>query len=816
MAQNTIIRREWDYLMSQFADNALGFYYTDYSDAERDSYGHVTGGVTKAVRQGLMRGIVITDPLVIQHYSGDAQIFNYIDQAVVFKVSATDLYNIGVIDDRNNYEYADIDSTGVVEGILNHKFIMWKGEWYQITGVRKALVYQGETSAIYFTTTKDVDYTEWYGKSTLEVIDTPAADTYPVYVDNVLYGNYAKGALVNLDVPVREGYTFDGFSSNDVTISANSFTMPPKQVNITTEWTQVVSKFTVTVDGVVLGEYESGDTVEITTDEREGYDFGGWTSEPQVVFSDSTIRTTTFTMIGENVVITSHWTAVKEYWVVSVTNTGSGTSGTFNVEKGQSLSLTSGEKSGYDFDGWSLDTGTGTFGDTTAENTTFTPTSNATITCEWLSQYNYVTVYNRDGSVYSHTLKRKGTTVSITAPVETGYSFQSWTAQGVTLTPSQVTHSYISFTMPQNEVFLTPSYSIVQCTVTFNVDGVTYNTQTVNYGDVVTKPNDPTKNHYTFNYWSYGGAEYDFTTPVTSDMTLTANFTRNTVTVTWDSDGGSTISPTTLNGGDTLGSVLTSMPVSTKSGYNLTAWKVGGVEVDLNYVVNENVTAVAQWEEQSVETGEATTIDKSTHIDLEVVNLEVVKQRSSTYASPSMSKARSAIKWSKLPMYKSTLGDAPSDYVTTFPTIPAMSQNVLLGRYPNSGYPVLKVPDEANAVTHLVTYSKHHYTGSTTSSTERNSQGLPALCVWASDTYDAGYKSSTKSFWGYASYAKEPTTGQIMALALVTALTNTDGTPNGWYRYEWVLIPTSEYDWSTLQVDSNPTSYEWEYPLDPA
>lgn len=817
MAQNKIIRREWDYLMSQFADNALGFYYTDYSDAVRDSYGQITGGVTKAVRQGLMRGITITDPLVIQHYSGDAQIFNYIDQAVVFKVSATDLYNIGVIDNRNNYEYADIDSTGVVEGILNHKFIMWKGEWYKITGVRKALVYQGETSAIYFTTTKDIDYTEWYGKSTLEVIDTPISDTYPVYVDNVLYGNYVEGAVVNLEVPVREGFNFDGFSSTDVVISANSFTMPSKQVNITTEWTQVVFNFKVTVDNVVIGEYKAGDTVEISTAEREGFDFDGWTSEPQVEFSDSTVRSTTFTMVNSDVVITSHWTEVKEYWTVVVNNTGSGTKGTYQVEKGQSLNLTSGEKSGYDFNGWTRDTGTGTFGDETSSSTTFTPTSNATITCVWLSQFNYVTVYKRDGSILSHSLKKKGSNVQFTAPAESGYDFDHWDAQGIDLTPAQKTQSYLSFVMPQNEVILTTNYTIKEFTVTFMVDDTTYDSQTVAYGGFATKPSvDPTKEHYTFSHWSKNGVEFNFSTAITSDTTLTASFNRNTVTVTWDSDGGSEVSPTTVNEGDTLGSSITTMPTSTKSGFVLTGWSVGGVEIDLSYVVSEDVTAVAQWEEQSTDTGEASTIDKTARVDLEVFNASICKTKKNQYQNPKMTSERGNNGWTKIPMYKSSLGDVPSGYTTDFPACPISNSHVYLGDYPNSGYPALKVSDDPNPVTHLVTYSKHHFTGSKRSYDNRiTQQGIPTLCCWENVNYDCGYSSSSTTFWGLASFAKEPTSGEVMALALVTQLFNDDGTANGWYRYEWILIPPIEYTWNTLNVDPNPTTYTFEYPIDP-
>ena len=52
--------------------------------------------------------------------------------------------------------------------------------------------------------------------------------------------------------------------------------------------------------------------------------------------------------------------------------------------------------------------------------------------------------------------------------------------------------------------------------------------QTVEYGAKVTKPDDPTKNGYTFDKWTYKGEEWSFIGySVTEDMTLDANWTLN-------------------------------------------------------------------------------------------------------------------------------------------------------------------------------------------------------------------------------------------------------------------------------------------------
>lgn len=65
-------------------------------------------------------------------------------------------------------------------------------------------------------------------------------------------------------------------------------------------------------------------------------------------------------------------------------------------------------------------------------------------------------------------------------------------------------------------------------TVTFNVRiGVGIESQEVRIGDTVTKPTDPTASGYTFLGWYVDGKEYDFNTPVESNLTITAEWEEN-------------------------------------------------------------------------------------------------------------------------------------------------------------------------------------------------------------------------------------------------------------------------------------------------
>ena len=61
-----------------------------------------------------------------------------------------------------------------------------------------------------------------------------------------------------------------------------------------------------------------------------------------------------------------------------------------------------------------------------------------------------------------------------------------------------------------------------ECTVTFTVDGVVTSEQTIKKGETVTPPKAPEKDGYTFLGWTLGGTDFDFSTPIKSDITLEA------------------------------------------------------------------------------------------------------------------------------------------------------------------------------------------------------------------------------------------------------------------------------------------------------
>ena len=154
------------------------------------------------------------------------------------------------------------------------------------------------------------------------------------------------------------------------------------------------------------------------------------------------------------------------------------------------------------------------------------------------------------------------------------------------------------------DITLTAKWNINKYTVTFNSYGGTPvpPAQEVEYGLTATKPDDPTLKGYTFAFWYLGEDEenataYDFDTPVTGDITLTAKWNINKYTVTFDSYGGTPVPPAQEV---EYGLTATKPDAPTLKGYTFAFWYLGDDEqnataYDFNTPVTENITLTAKW-----------------------------------------------------------------------------------------------------------------------------------------------------------------------------------------------------------------------------
>ena len=105
-------------------------------------------------------------------------------------------------------------------------------------------------------------------------------------------------------------------------------------------------------------------------------------------------------------------------------------------------------------------------------------------------------------------------------------------------------------------------------TVAFLSDGENTAPPQIRANAPADQPADPTKEGYTFIGWYNGESEWNFETPVTADLPLTAKWQINRYTITFDTAGGSEVAPITQD----YGTTITAPANPAKTGYTFAGW----------------------------------------------------------------------------------------------------------------------------------------------------------------------------------------------------------------------------------------------------
>ena len=225
-----------------------------------------------------------------------------------------------------------------------------------------------------------------------------------------------------------------------------------------------------------------------------------------------------------------------------------------------------------------------------------------------------VTFDSKGGSqVASQTVREGGTVEKPADPTRDNHSFGGWSkADSETGVLWDFESEVVTIDMT-----LFARWAISTYSVTFDSDGgSSVPSQTVAHGSVATKPSDPTRNGYEFDGWFNNDVEWNFGTAITASVTLKAKWTA-VYTVTFDSDGGSSVSFQTIRNGATatkpadptrefrptsglyLGTInLDAFP----SHYTFIEWRKEGESAafDFNTPVTFPVTLKAVWDTPSV------------------------------------------------------------------------------------------------------------------------------------------------------------------------------------------------------------------------
>ncbi|RKN82014.1 InlB B-repeat-containing protein [Paenibacillus ginsengarvi] len=457
------------------------------------------------------------------------------------------------------------------------------GGWYKDAGLTTAFNFSTAISAA----------TTLYAKWTIHTYTVTFATNGGTAVSNqtVSYGGTAAAPAA----PTKTGSTFGGwYKDAGLTTAYNFSSAITGNTTLYAKWT--LNNYTVTYasnGGTAVNSQTvtyNGTATEPANPTKTGYTFGGWYKDVGL--------TTAFSFaaaITGNTTLYAKWT-VNSYTVAFESNGGTAVSGQTVSYGGKATTPAAPAKAGDTFGGWYSDVGL-----STAFSFASAVTADVTLYAKWTPAVYTVTFATNGGTAVSgQSVNYGGTATEPAAPAKTGYTFGGWYSD------AGLTADFLFTTAITGNTTLYAKWTPLSYTITFESNGGTaVNSQTVNYGSLATKPDDPTKTAvlpdltiYTFGWW-YTDPDFTqpflFSAPIAGDMTLYANWTTdNKYAVTFNSNGGTAVSGQMVSSGN-----LATKPADpTKTGHTFGAWYADeslAQEFDFDTLITGNTTLHAKW-----------------------------------------------------------------------------------------------------------------------------------------------------------------------------------------------------------------------------
>ena len=443
-------------------------------------------------------------------------------------------------------------------------------------------------------------------------------------INKVKLPGESVGSLADIE---RSGYTFTGWNTaknGTGTTYTESTKMPSSNTQLWSQWD--VNSYTITFapnGGSVTPTSKTftiNDSISLPTPTRTGYTFSGWKVTEKADVSNWTLNdvyTGTSIPAGKygNATLTAQWT-VNTYTITYKYNNGvADTTAKYTIE--QSITLPSPSKTGYTFAGWKVTTAGGNWKttDSVYKGTVAAGKyGNVTLTAQWTANTYTITYVYNNGSANTTATYNIEQAITLPSPTKTGYTFAGWkvtTAGGNWKTTDSVYKGTVAAGKYGN-VTLTAQWTANTYTITYVYNNGSANTTaTYNIEQAITLPS-PTKTGYTFAGWKVttAGGNWKTTDSVYKgtvaagkygNVTLTAQWTANTYTITYVYNNGSANTTATYN----IEQAIT-LPSPTKTGYTFAGWKVttaGGNWKTTDSVYKGtvaagkygNVTLTAQW-----------------------------------------------------------------------------------------------------------------------------------------------------------------------------------------------------------------------------
>ncbi|WP_256759466.1 InlB B-repeat-containing protein [Cohnella sp. WQ 127256] len=405
----------------------------------------------------------------------------------------------------------------------------------------------------------------------------------PVSSQTVIYNSKASAPAD----PTRTGYTFGGwYKEAAMTTTFNFATAITSNTEVFAKWTPINYTVTFNSNGgsAVSGQTLGYDSIPVKPPEpyKIGNSFGGW-------YTDAAFNTPyTFSIpITGSMILHAKWT-LNNYTVTFNSNGGTAVSSKPVSYNSTITAPTAPTRTGYTFGGWYKEEGL-----TTAFVFTTAITGNTTLYAKWTLN-NYTVTFNSNGgtAVSSKPASYNSTITAPTAPTRTGYTFGGWYKE------EGLTTAFVFTTAITGNTTLYAKWTINNYTVTFNSNGgTTVSGKAVSYNGTITAPIAPTKTGSTFGGWYKEEGlttAFVFSTAITGDTTLYAKWTLNNYTVTFNSNGGTTVSGKTVSYNGTI----TAPTAPTRTGYTFGGWyKEEGLTTAFVFTtaITGNTTLYAKW-----------------------------------------------------------------------------------------------------------------------------------------------------------------------------------------------------------------------------
>ena len=456
----------------------------------------------------------------------------------------------------------------------------------------------------------DVVYVGTFDKNTI-TFDTDGGEPIPASIIEV-YGTDISERTKNIQDPKKLGYTFIGWDKEIPSV------MPDENMTVKALWQ--INQYTITFDtdgGTAVAPITQDYNSVVTAPEaptKTGYKFDGWDKEIPPV------------MPAENVTIKALW-KINQYTITFDTDGGTAVAPVTQDYQSKVTAPEAPTKTGYTFDGWDK------------EIPSTMPAENVTIKALWkINQYTIT--FDTDGgtAVAPITQDYQSTVTAPEAPTKKGYTFVRWEnlpssmpAEEVTikaiwqinkytvtfdtdggsdvasitqdydtpvLAPSNPTKEGYTFIgwdkeipskMPAEDVAVKAQWQINEYTLTYYVDGEVYKSEKLEYNSHVTAEKEPSKTGYSFSGWN----EEIPTVMPASDVTITGSFTIRQYTISFETNGGSTVAPITQD----YQSVITAPDDPVKEGYDFAGWSPAIPET----MPASNMMLTALWGPKKVE-----------------------------------------------------------------------------------------------------------------------------------------------------------------------------------------------------------------------